>query len=384
MSEDDISIYANVAYQQNTNTTQEASGRVVVSGKKKTAIVCFAVLLAVYALVCSVAIAVAFVEISRLKSEIDSVFSINLGRIQELENSSLLLDSSITQVSMELSKNITAIDTQIQQLVISSGESLATSCAALPPFFPSGYYRVRGSTGPAVRVYCDMTLSCGNITGGWMRVAELDMTNSSQQCPSGLRERVDNNTRTCGIHSDLATCSTFMIPIHSLNYSSVCGRVRAYQVGSTDTFFDGLRTGLSIDDNYVDGISITHGNPRHHIWTFAAGLDETGSRPEFNCPCTNVNFARLAASPPSFVGNNYFCDTGSASAFVGRTFYRDDPLWDGAGCGPFNDCCNFNTPPWFYSQLPQPTTDDIEMRVCRDEGADNEDIAIEVVQIFIQ
>ena len=73
----------------------------------------------------------------------------------------------------------------------------ASSCAALPPSSPSGYYWVRASNGSAVRVYCDMTRSCGGVTGGWMRVAELDMTNSSHQCPSGLRQRTDSNIRTC-------------------------------------------------------------------------------------------------------------------------------------------------------------------------------------------
>ena len=36
-----------------------------------------------------------------------------------------------------------------------------------------------------------------------------------------------------------------------------------------------------------------------------------------------------------------------------------------------------------YKQLSQPTTDDIEMRVCRDVVASNEDIAIEMVELFV-
>ena len=51
-------------------------------------------------------------------------------------------------------------------------------------------------------------------------------------------------------------------------------------------------------------------------------------------------------------------------------------------CGDGTDCLCCANPPWFYKQLPQPTIDDIEMRVCRDEG--NENIAIEVVNIYIQ
>jgi hypothetical protein len=42
----------------------------------------------------------------------------------------------------------------------------------------------------------------------------------------------------------------------------------------------------------------------------------------------------------------------------------------------------FNNPPWFFRELPQPTTDDIEMRGCRDQEAGSEDIAIESVEIY--
>ena len=31
----------------------------------------------------------------------------------------------------------------------------------------------------------------------------------------------------------------------------------------------------NINSYYVDGISITHGNPRQHVWTYAAGIQET-------------------------------------------------------------------------------------------------------------
>ncbi len=96
----------------------------------------------------------------------------------------------------------------------------------------------------------------------------------------------------------------------------------------------------------------------------------------------------MARGPPSFVGNDYFCDTGNdgmeAQDPNSRRIYGDDPLWDGAGCGPLNTCCTFNNPPWFYKELPEPTTDDIEMSVCRDQISADENIAIEKVDIYIQ
>ncbi len=94
------------------------------------------------------------------------------------------------------------------------------------------------------------------------------------------------------------------------------------------------------------------------------------------CPC---NQASSATTPPAFVGNDYLCDTANRGGSVRYVFFGDDPLWDGAGCGPLNTCCTFNNPPWFYKELPEPTTDDIEMRVCKDQESADEDIAIEKI-----
>ena len=69
------------------------------------------------------------------------------------------------------------------------GRTEATSCKDLYDLCDasSGYYWI-GEIGSAIRsrVYCNMSLTCGNLTGGWMRVANIDMTNTSQNCPSGL------------------------------------------------------------------------------------------------------------------------------------------------------------------------------------------------------
>ena len=257
-----------------------------------------------------------------------------------------------------------------------------SSCADLPPSSPSGYYWVRASNGSAVRVYCDMTRSCGNITGGWVRVAELDLTNSSHQCPSGLtlHTESDSNIRAC-VTASTADCVSIPIDI-PYSYSRVCGRVIAYQVGATNAFHHLESASDTINDIYVDGVSLTHGNPRQHIWTFAAGLRESmAMNAESTCPCTGNTGA---TPPPRFVGSDYFCEAALQDHTpTSSTLYYDDPLWDGDGCTDTNPCCSFNNPPWFYKQLPQPTTDNIEMRVCKDEDPSNEDVAIEIVEIYI-
>lgn len=244
---------------------------------------------------------------------------------------------------------------------------------------PSGYYWLRSSDGPAVRMYCDMTFTCKGFGGGWMQVAKLDMTNSSHQCPSGTRLRTDLPKRLCGIDSDGPGCSSTVFDTHGIRYNQVCGRIIGYQDRSPDAF----QQSISIDENYVDGVSLTHGsNPRKHIWTFAAALDEVGTNSYDNCLCTNIHQAVPASQPPGFVGNDYFCDTASTNRYQ-LIFYADDPLWDGAGCGPANICCSLNNPPWFLKQLPSTTTDDIEMRICR-RGKPNEDIPVEIIELYVQ
>ncbi len=64
---------------------------------------------------------------------------------------------------------------------------------------------------------------------------------------------------------------------------------------------------LSIDDVYVEGVSLTYGHlPRQHIWTF---VNETQSDSSV-CPCTRPNLPYTGVVPP-FIGQDYFCETGS-------------------------------------------------------------------------
>ena len=248
----------------------------------------------------------------------------------------------------------------------------ALSCAtliALSPFSPSGYYWVRASNGSAVRVYCDMTRSCGGVTGGWIRVAELDMTNSSHQCP-GVLQQTNSNGRACRIASNSAECSQAVTYSTISEYSKVCGKIRGFQTGTPDSFVNSANAG-SLEGNYVDGVSLTHGHPRQHIWTFAAYSQNT------RCLCDRPTSHTRVINPPPFVSTDYFCDTGT------RGSLNNIALWEQAQCNTYT-CCPFNSPPWFYRELPQPTTDDIDMRICRDQERGDEDMQIQVIEIYVQ
>ena len=178
-----------------------------------------------------------------------------------------------------------------------SRDNPAASCKDLYRKYshaPSGYYWIRRSGSP-VRVYCNMNTTCG--TGGWMRVANIDMRNTSQSCPSGL-SLISSPKRLCDITSTGCVSNTFSV--QEVQYSHVCGRVLGYQQTGSIAFHY-HRNG--IEAAYVFGVSLTHGQgPRNHIWTFAGATDETNMDDNFKCPCITRS---SASHVPSFVGNDY-------------------------------------------------------------------------------
>lgn len=227
--------------------------------------------------------------------------------------------------------------------------------------------------------------SCDGTTG-WRRVAYLNMSDPSQQCPSVWQE-VTNPHRVCRRTSistgEIPSCDGVTYTTGSEQYNRVCGRIIGYQLGIPYAF-NPYRGGSSIDSVYVVGVSVTHGSPRQHIWTFAGGFDEQDT--SRSCPCVtgSTNGNRI----PSFVGQNYFCETGITqwnSRFA--VFYPDgDPLWDGNGCGPTSYCCTFNSPPWFNVQLSSHTIDNIEVRLCGQNSGNIQfdDTPIQLLELYVK
>ena len=214
---------------------------------------------------------------------------------------------------------------------------------------------------------------CGD--GLWYRIAYVDMNDPQQRCPSTWREYTRNSARVCGRPiTSSSSCPSTTYPA-GRQYSKVCGRITGYQVASPD----GFAFFSTIDQPYMDGVSVTYGNPRNHIWTFAAGVTEN-SRIHFpnNCPCSDSD----AKQPPSFVGNNYFCESGNPNSNFGFQLYNGDKLWDGQQCSGEGSCCT--GPPWFSVELQNNATDDIEVRICGNENTNNEDTPIELLELYIQ
>ena len=222
---------------------------------------------------------------------------------------------------------------------------------------------------------------CGGA--GWRRVVYLNMTDPHTTCPSGWN-MTGYSKRTCGRNSTGSNiCDSATFPVIGGEYDRVCGRIRAYQWGAAHAFYsyhNGFRTTLEVA--YANGVSVTHGSPRNHIWTFVTGLSENfGTYPEV-CPCDTTSTMRI----PPFVGNDYFCESGLNEPWEGRhrIFHPNDTLWDGEDCLPSSTCCSERNPPYFIKQLPAPTTDDIEARICFYAPLYYSNLAVELVEIYIK
>ena len=256
----------------------------------------------------------------------------------------------------------------------------AESCQAIfqcNPRAPDGYYWLATTHNGRVVIqeaHCDMlTRHCG-VKGGWMRVAHINMTAPGAACPSNFRQ-ITSPKPLCGkTAANTASCSSEIFPSLGIPYSKVCGQAVGYQYYSMDSFH-GPR---DINTYYVDGVSITHGSPRKHIWTYAIGLsDNQDYDGKYNCPCA----VHPGPDPPSFVKEHYYCESGNIGPYENQ-YYIDDPLWDGKGCGSGNNCCSQSGLPWFCRDLPQDTTEYIEVRLCANEGG--EEPYIEILELLVQ
>ena len=243
----------------------------------------------------------------------------------------------------------------------------------LRPDLPPGYYWIKSSKGMYVKIFCD---------SAWSRITFLNMTDPAHECPPTWKE-ITSPKRTCSKFGSTYTCDSATFSTHGLRYNHVKGRIIGYQHGRTYAFsFYNQQVAknvtMTIDTYYLDGVSVTHGSPRKHIWSFASDLCEQCRL----CPCTGSDM------PPPWVGDNYFCESGTTSIvrppWPDVLMFADDPLWDGKGCGP-NElmCCMRNNPPWFSVTTDEVTDDDIEIRIC---GTINSsmDTPVELIELYVQ
>ena len=144
------------------------------------------------------------------------------------------------------------------------------------------------------------------------------MSSYKQSCP-GNWTLINNPIRTCGSTPE-AGCASAVFSTHGISYSQVCGRVRGYQKGTTEAFYP--FSNLASTGVVLDGILISHGDrPKRHIWAYVTGIKRNtlGVNTRY-CPCADHRFS---GDVPSFIGNDYYCDSGSDNHPSTETFYTD-------------------------------------------------------------
>ena len=284
-------------------------------------------------------------------SQINHAYGINITNLMDFViDHDLLLVDLVSQLNMSTSIEYASLNEQINQ-VNSLGKSKffpAPSCRAiylLQPYSMSGYYWVESSNGSNIRVYCEMTKSCGNVTGGLTRVAVLNNETRPLLC-TGDFVTVDHDTR-CVRNTEDPGCSHIVFPLMIMSYSHICGNVEGTWFSSPDGF--SRPNNITTNGNYVDGISLTYGNitNRTHIWTFIAD----GHIRRQYCP----------QQIPEYVGNSYSC------------------LIPIHLCQSTTNPCSHE----IFRHFQRAVTEDIEMRLCRDENRHNEGIYVGNLEIFV-
>ena len=161
---------------------------------------------------------------------------------------------------------------------------------------------------------------------------------------------INENTR-CVRSTENPGCSNIVFPVMNIPYSHICGRVQAFWFGTPDGFAGSERSFTTINDNYVDGISLTYGTSnKTHLWTFIA--DEFLSNQ--NCP----------RQVPGYVGDHYSC-LNYVSLCTSNASSCYSP---------------------FFRLLQQPVTEDVELRLCRDQrrqGNNIEGILLRNLEIYV-
>ncbi len=118
-----------------------------------------------------------------------------------------------------------------------------------------------------------------------------------------------------------------------------------------------------INDAYFDVISLTSSN----LVFCCRGNTEVARSLFTNCPCIQTPLKLTSCLQILCVMTKAISvtlDLETKFIFLCKWMI---PLWDGAGCGANSTCCSFNNPSWFLKEFGDSLTDDIEMRVCRNQ-----------------
>jgi hypothetical protein len=241
-------------------------------------------------------------------------------------------------------------------------EALPRSCAEIlanNPGTASGTFTIETLSGPA-EVFCEMV----RAGGGWTRVVLHDY-GAGVPCPAPWVDPANDGIVACRRASGATQSSTsFAAPIA---YRELLGSIQGIARDNLDAFGT---SGTNIDQNYVDGISVTTGAPRLHLFTLAASHNQTNN----DCPRDGGPGPRAAIT-----GGRFACD--KAANQPGQGFDTANPLWD----DNMRDLPPGSSDRFFTSApLSTPVTSAIEVRILLDQAASDEEFAIKRIELYVR
>ncbi|CAJ1426414.1 unnamed protein product [Effrenium voratum] len=205
--------------------------------------------------------------------------------------------------------------------------------------------------------------------GGWVEVLNVD---PSAGCPADWQLDSGTSGAQVCVRSGFPGSSVQVDVVQALAqaghvkgrriYDSIAGTLQIYQKGSTDAFQQGTRDLSSVESSdYVDGMSVTIGAPRTHIFTLALGTSyDTALGTAGMCPCgVETQSVQCGGDPvPAFLsGEEHLCDSGT----VGSASLAWGARLVSAGFGP---------------TALGATTQTLEVRLMCDSVSSNEDVGV--------
>ena len=237
----------------------------------------------------------------------------------------------------------------------------------------SGLYWVNTTSG-LHQLTCDMELEYGGHKGGWTKIVKFD-TSKGDSCPTGCTNMTAHEKVMCRA-GNAAGCYSQIFGTYNMTFNKICGQAKGYQKGVTSAFL----TRSSIDTSYVDGVSITLGNPRKHVWTYVVGVSVNANYPNNNCPCAIYP----GPNPPSFVSDHYYCQSGQGGGTGPSSLYVYNVLWDGTYCESGSNCCTNLNMPRFFRQPALPMSDYLEAKICHRSPFATGGTFVESIELYIQ
>ena len=286
-----------------------------------------------------------------------------VGKVSSITSNELVVPCTCEEtLTTHLVKSVKSCTDAVETLTkCEKGEEKVQDSCALryknDPKLKSGTYELT-INGKKQSVYCSMGELCG-VKGGWMAVGHFDGP-SNDKCPNdefALSPMLETGFRVCKASG---SCASVPLETYGVTYTDICGTVYGYQAGATVAF----DSTADINSPYLSGVSITRTvtgpEKRRHVFSLAAGEAEKSTSQDA-CPCNKG----ATHKPPTFVGDDYFCESGSPDVPTSTKILQDDLLWDGSQLQHAEAKCKKSLMPAFKRSISPPTSDQLELRLCK-------------------